>query len=69
MIVFLLLTQIIMHKKICDELNKCKISKLQSDLSNDIKVAILKDAAVLKEQSVQENPNKDYKTLDEMVNK
>jgi len=32
-------------------------------------VAILKDAAVLKEQSVQENPNKDYKTLDEMVNK
>ena len=61
--------EIIIHKKICDELNRCKISKLQSDLSNDIKVAILKDAAILKEQSIEENPNQDYKTLDEAIDR
>lgn len=61
--------EIIIHKKICDELNKCKISKLQSELSNDIKVAILKDAAILKEQSIEENPNRDYKTIDEAIDR
>jgi len=39
------------HNRICNEINnKCKISKLDSKLSEEIKVAILKKATQLKEQ-------------------
>jgi hypothetical protein len=38
------------HNRTCNEINKCKISKLDSKLSEEIKVAILKKAAQLKEQ-------------------
>jgi hypothetical protein len=38
------------HNRTCNEINKCKISKLDSKLSEEIKVAILKKATQLKEQ-------------------
>ena len=44
------------HNRICNEINKCKISKLDSKLSEEIKVAILKKAAQLKEQMPKSDP-------------
>jgi hypothetical protein len=40
--------QIISHKKICDENNKCSISKLNENFSNEIKETILLTARNLK---------------------
>tara|TARA_B100000768_G_C10989034_1_gene253130 strand:- start:25 stop:468 length:444 start_codon:yes stop_codon:yes gene_type:complete len=48
---------VIIHKKICDDLNKCKISKIDSTLSNEIKLAILKEAAILKENGPLADPD------------
>ncbi len=40
--------KIIIHKKECSSSGKCKISKVDSTLANEIKVAILKEATILK---------------------
>ena len=40
--------KIIIHKKICDNNMNCKVNLLENDLSNDIKIAILKKAAKFK---------------------
>jgi hypothetical protein len=58
---------IIIHKKICNEVNRCKISKLDTTLSNDIKLAILKDAALMKENEVKENPEAKYKSRETIL--
>ena len=41
---------VLVHNRTCNEINKCKISKVDSKLSEEIKVAILKKAAKIKEQ-------------------
>ena len=39
--------EILIHKKKCSEANKCNINKIKSKLNNQIKLAILKKAALL----------------------
>ena len=41
--------KIIIHKKICKTINNCKIVKIDSTLEQEIKLAILKKAATIKE--------------------
>ena len=43
---------IIIHKKNCDTYNKCKISKIENSLNDEIKLAILKKAAQTKKQDI-----------------
>ena len=52
---------IIIHKKICKEkqFDNCKITKIESTLSQEIKLAILKKAAIIKENELNTDP--DYK--------
>ena len=50
---------VIIHKKICNTENKCKTIKVESAIENEIKLAILKKAAELKENAPLVNP--DYK--------
>ena len=50
---------IIVYKKVCDELNKCKTSKVESSLANEIKLAILKEAALIENNDLLKRP--DYK--------
>ena len=47
------------HKKICNTENKCNTIKVESAIENEIKLAILKKAAELKENAPLVNP--DYK--------
>ena len=51
---------VIIHKKICNEFNVCNVSKIQSTLSQEIKLAILKEAAILKENELVKDPNYTY---------
>ena len=51
--------KVIIHKKICKTENSCKIILLESTLSQEIKLAILKKAATIKENELIKNP--DYK--------
>ena len=48
---------IIVHKKICLEVNNCVIKKIESTVSQDIKLAILKKAAQMKENERTKDPN------------
>ena len=41
---------IIIHKKICKEMYSCKISKIESNLNSEIRIAILKKASQIKNQ-------------------
>ena len=41
--------KIIIHKKICKKIDNCKIVKIDSTLGQEIKLAILKKAAIMKE--------------------
>tara|TARA_Y100000591_G_scaffold271241_1_gene246358 strand:- start:455 stop:1051 length:597 start_codon:yes stop_codon:yes gene_type:complete len=44
--------KIIIHEKICNstDINDCKIQKIESEINNQIKLAILKKASIYKEQ-------------------
>ena len=53
---------IIVYKKVCDELNKCKTSKMESSLADEIKLAILKEAALIENNELTKRP--DYKVRD-----
>ena len=48
---------IIVHKKICPEVNNCVIKKIESTISQDIKLAILKKASQMKENERTQDPN------------
>ena len=50
---------VIVYKKTCDDLNKCKTSKIESSLANEIKLAILKEAALIENNDLLKRP--DYK--------
>ena len=46
---------VIIHKKICDEKNKCNIKKIDSTLAGEIKLAILKEAAKISQSDMEAN--------------
>ena len=48
------------HKKVCKENSICKTSKIESILSQEIKLAILKEAAYLKENELVIDENYRY---------
>tara|TARA_B100001057_G_scaffold425601_1_gene449140 strand:- start:1019 stop:1576 length:558 start_codon:yes stop_codon:yes gene_type:complete len=52
--------KIIIHKKTCDNSGICSVSKVKSTLSQEIKLAILKEAAILKEKGFVKDPNYKY---------
>ena len=49
--------KIIIHEKDCTDKTKlnCNINKIQSSIGNDVKLAILKKAALLKKESEKKN--------------
>ena len=51
--------KVTIHKKICKEkqIDNCKIIKIESTLSNEIKLAILKKAAIIHENERIKNPD------------
>ena len=52
--------EVIIHEKICKktDINNCKIKKIKSNIQNEIKLAILKKATVLKNESNKKNLKK-----------
>mgnify|MGYP001338326585 CR=1 FL=1 len=52
--------QVIIHEKICKktDINNCKIKKIKSNIQNEIKLAILKKATILKKESNKNNLKK-----------
>ena len=48
---------VIVYQKICNELNKCKVSRIESGLEKEIKLAILKQAAILEKNERIKNPD------------
>ena len=54
---------VIIHKKICDAQNNCKTNKIESTLNSEIRFAILKKAAKIKNQDLvnKKENSKPYK--------
>lgn len=52
---------VLVYQKICDASNNCNVSKLDSDLGQEIKLAILKEATVMKEFYDSQNFDEDYR--------
>ena len=52
--------EVIIHEKICEKKDKtnCKIKKIKSNIQNEVKLAILKKAAVLKNESNKKKSKK-----------
>ncbi len=46
---------VVIHKKTCREKNKCIIKKIDSTLAGEIKLAILKEAALLSQKDIETN--------------
>jgi hypothetical protein len=49
---------VIIHKKICNNQNKCNVNKVESILNSEIKFAILKKAAQIKDQDLVKKKGK-----------
>ena len=51
--------KVTIHKKICKktQIDNCKITKIQSTLSQEIKLAILKKATIIQENEIEKNPD------------
>jgi len=54
--------KVIIYKKTCDNQNRCKTSKLETALADGIKLAILKEATLIKNNELTKRP--DYKSPD-----
>lgn len=52
---------VIIHKRSCNSANNCNVSKVESELSSEIKLAILKEASILKEIDDSKLVNPDFK--------
>ena len=52
---------VLIHKKVCDEKNNCKIDKIESTLNTEIRYAILKKAAQMKNIDIAEENKKEGK--------
>ena len=50
--------KIMIHKKKCESFNNCKISSIENTTNNEIKLAILKNAAQLKKQDLVKTKEK-----------
>jgi len=52
--------KVVLHEKICNkkDLSNCKIKKIKSNIQNEIKLAILKKATILKKESEKKNLKK-----------
>tara|TARA_B100001175_G_scaffold287867_1_gene270622 strand:- start:10 stop:534 length:525 start_codon:yes stop_codon:yes gene_type:complete len=48
--------KVIIHKKKCKNVDECKVTKVDSTLGQEIKLAILQKAALLKEDEMGKNP-------------
>ena len=55
---------VLIYKKICNANNNCNISKVDSELSKEIKLTILKEAAIIKEAEDSELVRPDYKDIE-----
>ena len=55
--------KVVLHEKICNkkDLSNCKIKKIKSNIQNEIKLAILKKATILKKESEKKNLKKRQK--------
>ena len=49
--------KIIVHKKICTNNSNCKINKIKSKISQEIKLAILKKAILIQKNDLPKNPD------------
>ena len=49
--------EVIIHEKIClvSDINNCTINKIQSEISNEIKLAILKKATIFKKEGIKKS--------------
>ena len=49
--------QVVIHEKICEgkDITNCKIKKIKSNIQNEIKLAILKKATILKKETEKKN--------------
>ena len=45
----------IIHNRVCDSQNNCKVTKIENDMNNEIRFAILKKAAEIKNTDLSEN--------------
>ena len=52
---------VLIYKRICKTNNNCNVSKIDSDLSNEIKLAILKEATIIKEYEDSQIVRPDFK--------
>ena len=52
--------EVVIHQKICNkqDITNCKIKKIKSNIQNEIKLAILKKATILKKESEKKNLKK-----------
>ena len=50
--------KVIIHKKKCETFNNCKISSIENSTNNEIKFAILKQAAIIKKQDLVKTKEK-----------
>ena len=49
--------KVIIHKKICKKIDDCRIMKIESTLSQEIKLAILKKAAIMADNERERDPD------------
>ena len=52
---------VLVYQKICNTNNNCNVSKIDSSLGQEIKLAILKEAMILKEFDDSKNFDEDYR--------
>lgn len=52
---------VLIYKKTCNTNNNCNVSKVTTDLSQEIKIAILKEATIIKEFEDSQIINEDFK--------
>ena len=52
---------VLVYQKICDTSNSCNVSKVDSNLGQEIKLAILKEATIMKEFDDSQNFDENYR--------
>ena len=50
-----------LHQRICGSNNTCAIKEVKSSLNEEIKITILRKAALMKKEKDDKDPNKNYK--------
>ena len=51
---------VVIHKRLCNKFQQCSVTKIQSDLEEEVKLAILKTATLLEKGKYEQN-REDYK--------